>query len=97
MPDNIISIGKYAFADCESLQEIHLPDSITSIGEYAFSGCKSLREINLPDSITSIGDGAFDSLQEIIFQGRTFHINMNFTKNQLENIMDMIHKQISEN
>ena len=54
-----ISIGRYAFDDCESLTSITIPSSVTSIGEYAFSYCESLTSITIPSSVTSIGDYAF--------------------------------------
>ena len=59
IPDSVTSIGKFAFAGCESLQSVTIPDSVTSIGDEAFLGCKSLQSVTIPDSVTSIGDGAF--------------------------------------
>ena len=68
IPDNVISIGDFAFSECNSLTSIIIPDSVTSIGYSTFSECKSLTNINIPDSVTSIGDFAFsgcDSLTSI--------------------------------
>ena len=68
IPDSVISIGEYAFSECNSLTSIIIPDSVTSIGYSTFSECKSLTNINIPDSVTSIGDFAFsgcDSLTSI--------------------------------
>ena len=59
IPDNVTSIGDWAFADCTSLRQINIPDSVTSIGDGAFERCTSLRQINIPDSVTNIGGGAF--------------------------------------
>ena len=39
IPNNITSIGQYAFYYCQNLTSINLPSSITSIGEYAFYYC----------------------------------------------------------
>ncbi len=44
---NVVSIGKYAFADNPSLKWVYLPSSVTSIDATAFSGC--------PDSLIIYG------------------------------------------
>jgi hypothetical protein len=59
IPDNVTSIGNYAFYYCSSLTSIVIPDSVTSIGNWAFSGCSRLTSVTIPDSVTSIGDDAF--------------------------------------
>ena len=59
IPNNVISIGDYAFYKCSTLTSITIPDSVTSIGEDAFSDCSSLTSVTLGNSVTSIGDGAF--------------------------------------
>ncbi len=41
-----ISIGTYAFSECDSLTGITIPESITSLGTYAFYNCTALKEIN---------------------------------------------------
>ena len=43
IPDNVSTIGEYAFEDCTNLTFIVLPDSITSIGSNAFSWCSCLK------------------------------------------------------
>ena len=59
IPDNVTSIGSYAFAYCSSLTSITIPDSVTTIGSYAFYGCTGLTSVTIPSSVTSIGDYAF--------------------------------------
>ena len=59
IPDDVTSIGNYAFYYCESLTSITLPKGVMSIGDYAFYRCSSLVNITIPDSVTSIGDRAF--------------------------------------
>lgn len=72
---NIISIGNYAFADCEYLTTISFvktrvegknywesSNNLTSIGEGAFGGCVNLGigdGFRFPDTLTSIGNYAF--------------------------------------
>ena len=37
--ENVVSIGPYAFADCENLREILIPASVTEIDDTAFDKC----------------------------------------------------------
>ena len=59
IPNDVTSIGKWAFYGCNSLTSVTIPDSVTSIGDSAFSKCSSLTSINIPDGVTSIGKNAF--------------------------------------
>ena len=59
IPDNVTSIGNYAFEKCTGLTSITIPNSVTSIGDYAFSDCTGLTAVTIPNSVTSIGDYAF--------------------------------------
>ena len=59
IPDNVISIGEYAFAGCSELTSVIIPNSVTSIEKFAFSKCTALTSIIIPDSVTSIGECAF--------------------------------------
>ncbi|MGN0804312.1 MAG: leucine-rich repeat domain-containing protein [Candidatus Coproplasma sp.] len=42
IPDSIISIGSYAFANCSNLTSIEIPDSVTTIGSNVFNSCRAL-------------------------------------------------------
>ncbi len=59
LPENLTSIGNYAFDGCSSLTSITIPNSVTSIGEHTFSWCRSLTSITIPNSVTSIGNHVF--------------------------------------
>ena len=39
IPENVATIGSYAFLDCSNLTEITIPETVTSIGSMAFSSC----------------------------------------------------------
>ena len=58
IPDNVTSIGEYAFSGCIGLTGLTIPSSVTSIGEYAFSGCSNLTsvtvEMETPLTITEL-------------------------------------------
>ena len=53
------SIGKNAFAWCNSLTSVTLPSSVIYIGEDAFNSCWKLKSITIPYGVESIGNGAF--------------------------------------
>ena len=57
-PENVISIGEYAFYGCSNLKKIDL-SQVGEISAYAFSFCRRLTEATLPEGITDIPDGAF--------------------------------------
>lgn len=59
IPDNIISIGNYAFANCSNLESVSIPNSVKSIETYAFKDCPKLLSVSIPSSVTKIGDNAF--------------------------------------
>ena len=60
IPNNVTSIGNYAFEGCNGLTSVTIPNSVTSIGDYAFKDCDCLTSVTIPNSVTSIGDYAFD-------------------------------------
>ena len=53
VPNTILDIGAYAFADCTSLAEITLEYGVRQIGERAFINT-IVREIKLPDSVIEL-------------------------------------------
>ena len=59
IPNNVKSIGDYAFNNCSGLISIDIPNSVTSIGMYAFNRCEDLTTVAIPNSVTGIGSGAF--------------------------------------
>ena len=65
IPDDVTSIGDYAFYDCDSITSVVIPDSVTSIGNSAFYGCSSLQSVVIPNSVTSIGNYAFSGCSSL--------------------------------
>ena len=45
IPDGVISIGDYAFADCSNLESITVPESVTAIGGLVFDYCSKLKDV----------------------------------------------------
>lgn len=58
IPNEITTIGEYAFADNNNLDNIVLSDKAKAIDEGAFYKTK-ISKIDIPDSVESIGEGAF--------------------------------------
>ena len=58
---SLTSIGTFAFANCERLNNVVLPDSLVEIGVGAFYGCDALTDITLNNGLKVIGDSAFNS------------------------------------
>ncbi len=65
IPNSVISIGAWAFEDCENLTSVTIPESVTSIGEDAFSSCDSLASVTIGNGVTSIGGGAFEDCPKL--------------------------------
>lgn len=59
IPNDMTSIGDYAFYNCDGLTSVTIGNSVTIIGSSAFYDCSRLAEITIPNSVTSIGDDAF--------------------------------------
>lgn len=59
IPNNVTTIGDYAFEGCTGLTNITLSDSLTTINQGAFSDCTGLTNITLSDSLATINQGAF--------------------------------------
>ncbi len=65
VPDSVVTISDWAFAECSRLNKILLPDSVNEIGEGAFYKCTGLKTLEIPDSVTKIDDVAFRGCSEL--------------------------------
>jgi hypothetical protein len=73
IPNSVVEIGNWVFADCDFLESVRLPEGLQIIPSYAFYHCDSLESITIPGSVTDIGDNAFRSctfLSSIYFRGK---------------------------
>ncbi len=76
--NKVVSIGRGAFADCQSLRKVVIEEGLTTIAERAFHGCDGLFEVWLPASASSIGDEAFggcESLKTVSFAGPVEYVS----------------------
>lgn len=62
LPDGLLKINDYAFANVNSFQTIVFNDTLTEIGAHAFDNCGSLRTLDFSEkdlALTTIGNYAF--------------------------------------
>jgi len=50
-------IGKHAFKNCSSINDVVIPNGVTTIGDYAFESL-SVTSLTIPDTVEQIGVGA---------------------------------------
>ena len=60
-----LTIGDYAFDNCECLQEIKLPKKTVSIGDGAFDLCLELAVTDVGESLETIGESAFSGCESL--------------------------------
>ena len=65
IPDEVTSIGDYAFYECKNLTQIIIHDSVVHIGKGAFSSCSKLLGIELPEGLTEISSSLFSSCSNL--------------------------------
>jgi hypothetical protein len=59
LPNNLTSLGSYAFMNCSLLESITIPETVTSIDSYCFYSCSSLKNITLPQNLNDMGGEVF--------------------------------------
>ena len=59
IPEDITSIGDYAFCRCEGLKSVTFHDNLTYLGANSFYSCTGLTNVEIPASIKTINEGAF--------------------------------------
>lgn len=57
--NGVVSIGDYAFYNCQKATSVTLPEKMTYIGKAAFGNCSKLADIEVPEGITCIESGTF--------------------------------------
>lgn len=61
IPENVTTVGCYAFYSCNSLTSVTIPEGVTTIGEYAFYSCRQLATVYCkPITTPEIGGNVFD-------------------------------------
>ncbi len=63
--NNVLNIGKYAFYNCDKLENIEFGSKLETIQDGAFSLCSSLHYVNIKNTVTSIGNSVFFNCKEL--------------------------------
>ena len=65
-----VTMGDYAFYDCESLATLTVADGVTALnGDTAFNCCYALETAHIPASVTEISDGMFYGCDDLTIFG----------------------------
>ncbi len=72
LPENLITIGEYAFQNLELITKVVVPDTVTSIGLGAFKGCNAIEDITLPFVGKSADATYYDAVFGYIFGYETY-------------------------
>ncbi len=56
---SVLTIGKRAFYDCQSITDLEIKANLTEIGDSAFFHCHRIKALALPRSVNKIGNSAF--------------------------------------
>ena len=59
IPEEIVTIGEYAFTDCNNLQSVVISDTVKTLEQNAFSGCAKLTSVDFGKGLTELGNCAF--------------------------------------
>jgi len=59
------TIGEYAFANCERLDELTLPTGVTTIGKNVFENCYNLKQMTLPTGVTTLTEAMFKNCSSL--------------------------------
>ena len=59
IPDGVVAIGPYAFAQCGLTHLPEIPSSVTTIGDHAFMSCNDHGLLVIPETVTDIAPEAF--------------------------------------
>ena len=62
---NLVSIGRYVFEKCESLEEIVFPENLQFISDHAFTDCKNLKRVKFNSRINKIYQYAFENCESL--------------------------------
>ena len=83
IPANVVTIGNYAFYNCDSVKSVTLPASLTKIGEYAFADCDYLTAVTIPAAVSEIGSYAFQSCDRLASADLSNATSLNYINNGL--------------
>lgn len=69
IPDNIQSIGSFAFQTYNGASQITIGSGVTTINRNAFDGQRIVDDITIPDTVATIDSNAFRNVKHITYHG----------------------------
>ena len=66
IPDDVKSIGDWAFWCCYGLTNVTISDSVETIGTHAFAGCKDLESVIIGENVEIINTSAFSQCDALV-------------------------------
>ena len=67
LPNNVATIGDYAFQNLEMITKVVVPNSVSEIGLAAFNGCNNIEDITLPFVGKSANAESYEAVFGYIF------------------------------
>ncbi len=65
IPDDVTSIGAYAFSEQGYLEHVIIPESVQEIGACAFKSCSKLNYVIVPEGVQELGNNVFSSCSSL--------------------------------
>lgn len=90
VPNGIVSIAPYAFANETGVSEVILPGTLTSIGHHAFYGCSNLLTIELPKLIERIEEETFANCSRL--KNITYNENLSYIGKNAFSLCEMLNE-----
>lgn len=66
VPDGVMHIDEFAFADCGKLTHVIIPESVIRIGDCAFTRCFNLAKVEMPARATKLGTMVFPQHTQVM-------------------------------
>jgi hypothetical protein len=66
IPASVVSVPRYAFWQCTSLENVTICEGVERIEKNAFLNCESLVSVSFPSSINQMESNAFDGCAKLI-------------------------------
>ncbi|MBO7593551.1 MAG: leucine-rich repeat domain-containing protein [Salinivirgaceae bacterium] len=92
IPNDVTTVGNYAFSGCDNLKSISIPNSVTSIGINAFDGCGCLKSLTIPKNVEIVGNYAFNNCDSLV--SVTTESNADFSNAELSFINNGIRYKV---
>ncbi len=80
LPQNLQTIGNYAFAYCSALKGAEIPTSVTLVAKNSFAYCTALKNFAFPEGISTVATEVLygcTALEEVVIPASVTTINSN--------------------